>query len=259
MFLPAFSSLLTIAADYNMQSTNPFAPIASSPDSLAPMGPPYSMRGTSDMSQSPEYGLRGSPGAPYVPNEAYTSLFQASAEVPPFVPPYRYWEDEAETVLMAYDVQSLQRVIRYNLFRSENMPRCVLQQRNAGMVDTFALELATPREAAFIAELSHNQKVEEIIRRSRMGNLSYIPWTWFPPPNGHRMDPKAIAVAIDAESHLQFTRVPFEEWVRYSLGYRVVPVEWFLQQHTNLYIHLLNHLNGSPDEIPIYIEVEKVS
>ena len=223
------------------------------------MGPPYSMRGTSDMSQSPEYGLRGSPGAPYVPNEAYTSLFQASAEVPPFVPPYRYWEDEAETVLMAYDVQSLQRVIRYNLFRSENMPRCVLQQRNAGMVDTFALELATPREAAFIAELSHNQKVEEIIRRSRMGNLSYIPWTWFPPPNGHRMDPKAIAVAIDAESHLQFTRVPFEEWVRYSLGYRVVPVEWFLQQHTNLYIHLLNHLNGSPDEIPIYIEVEKVS
>ena len=223
------------------------------------MGRAYSMRGTSDMSQSPDYGLGGSPGAPYLPNDAYTALFQASAEVPPFVISYRYWEDEAKTTLMSYDVQSLRRVIRYNLFRNENMPRSILQSRTAGIVQDFALGLATPREAGFIAELSHNQKVEEIIRRSRLGNLSYIPWTWFPPPNSHKMDPKSIAAAIDAESHLQFSRVPFEEWVRYSLGYRVVPVEWFLQQHTNLYIHLLNHLSGFPDEIQIYIEVEKVS
>lgn len=240
-----------------MQSTNPFAPIEPSPDPPLTMDPTHSMRGTSDLSQSLEYGLGGSP-APYVPNQAYTLLFQSSAEVPPFVTPYRYWEDEAKTVLMAYDVQALQRVIRYKLFRNESLPRRVLQNRNAGIVQTIALALAAPQEAALVAELSHNQKVEEIIRRSRMTNLSYIPWSWFPLMRGHGSDPEDIAEAIDSESHLQFSRIPFEEWVRYALGYRVISVEWFLQQHTNLYIHLLNHLNAFPDDASVYMAVEKV-
>lgn len=193
----------------------------------------------------------------YTPHQTQPSLFQSSAEVPRFVVPYRFWEDEAKTILMAYDTKSLQRVIRYRLFPDENLPRKTLRNRNANTVETFLVGLIAPQEAPLVAELSHIQKVEEIIRRSRIIPHSYVPWTWFPSPE--TSDPQAIAAAIDAESHLQFARIPFEEWVRYSLGYRVISVEWFLQQHTNLSFHLLNHLQGFTYDIQTYLAVEKVS
>lgn len=158
---------------------------------------------------------------------------------------------------MAYDVQALQRVIRYRLFRDENLPRRLLRSRNAGTVEEFLYNLVAPQEVPSLAEFSHGQKVEEIIRRARVFFPSLIPWSWFPRRDANS-DHQAIAAAIDSESHLQFSRISFEEWVRYSLGYQVISVEWFLQQHTNLFLHLLSYLNGNPDEIGVYVEVEKV-
>jgi hypothetical protein len=243
-----------------MQSSNPFAAVERPRGATATpttMSPTFPMPGMSDMSGYFPSSAQVQPvGATYASPQTHTSLFQSSAEVPRFAIPYRYWEDGAISILIAYDVQDIQRVIRYRLFRDENIPRRTLRDREPGMIMRFLSELSTPQEAPLIAELSHNQKVEEIIRRSRMLTLSFIPWSWFPTQGN--CDPQAIAAAIEAESHLQFSRVPFEEWVRYSLGYRVISVEWFLQQHTNLYLHLLNHLQGFANEIQIYLEVEKV-
>ncbi|KAF7586715.1 hypothetical protein BBP40_008413 [Aspergillus hancockii] len=180
---------------------------------------------------------------------SFPSLFQSSAEIPPFFVTYRWWEDEATTVLWAFDVEEIKRMIQYGLYRDENLPRSSLQNRNASTVDNFLLTLIQPHERAYIANLSHIQKVEEILRRCKTNSPSLVAWSWFPPHADHDQDAGTIADAIDAESHLHFTRISFEEVVRYSLGYPVASVEWFFQQHTAFYIHLLNHLRGNY-EIP---------
>lgn len=195
---------------------------------------------------------------PFLPHQPYVSLFESSAEVPRFVSSYRYWEDEAKIILGGYDVQAIQRLIRYRLFDDQNLPRMVLQNRNENIVMGFLLDLVAPQEEAFVKGFLQNQQVAEIIRRSRMASVPLLPWAWLPSWQDSDSDPEAIATAIDAESHLQFSRVAFEEWVRYSIGYRTTSVEWFLQQHTNLFIHLLTYLRGFPDEIEKYIKVEKV-
>ncbi|KAK1144883.1 hypothetical protein N8T08_004896 [Aspergillus melleus] len=195
-------------------------------------------------------------GATLMPDQSnYPSLFRPSAEIPPFAVSYRYWEDD--TVLWAFDVQEIKRVIRYGLFQDENLPRRALQNRNAATIDSFLLSLLEPQEKAFILNLAHVQKVEEILRRCKVISPPCVSWSWFPTQKDRALGPNAIAQAIDAESHLQFTRISFEEMVRYSLGYRVQTVDWFFQQHTALYIHLLNYLHEFPDEVEKYIEVEK--
>lgn len=188
----------------------------------------------------------------------YSSLFQPSAERSRFSASYLWWEDEATTVLWAFDAQEIQRVIRYGLFPDENLPRTALQSRNESTVDNFLSTLVKPQERPFIANLSHVQKVEEILWRSKGTSPALASWSWFPSQLSCGQDPRAIAASIGAESRLHFIRIPFEEWVRYSLGYEAGSVEWFLQQHTAFHIHLLDYLNAFPEEIEKYTEVEKV-
>ena len=190
---------------------------------------------------------------------SYPSLFQIGAEFPRFVVNYRWWEDEATTVLWAFNIPEIRQVIRYGLFRDENFPRNSLLSRNADTIDAFLVALSDPHEQQLLSSLSHVQRVEEILRRSRIPPFQPVPWMWFPPQPGHGLNSREIADAIEAESHLQFRRISFEEIVRTSLGYNAGSVEWFLLQHTVLYIYLLNHLQIYPEEFPIYIEVEKVS
>lgn len=191
--------------------------------------------------------------------QSYQSLFQSSAEFPRFVVPYRWWEDEATTVFWAFNIPDISRVIRYGLFRDASFPRSSLLSRNADTIDAFLKTMSEPREQQLLGNLSHVQRVEEILRRSSIPALELVPWGWFPTPPGHSLDARAIASAIEAESHFQFTRIAFEEIVRASLRYNAPSVEWFLLQHTALYIHLLDHLQNYPEEIPLYIEVESVS
>jgi hypothetical protein len=190
---------------------------------------------------------------------SFPSLFQIGAEFPRFVIPYRWWEDEATTVLWAFNIPEIRQVVRYGLFRDENFPRNSLLNRNADTIDTFLVALSDPREHQLLGSLSHVQRVEEILRRSRIPSFQPVPWMWFPPQPGHSLDAREIAVAIEAESHHQFRKIAFEEIVRASLGYNAVSVEWFLLQHTVLYIYLFNHLQIYPEEIPLYIEAEQVS
>ncbi|KAJ6114845.1 Guanine-nucleotide dissociation stimulator CDC25 [Penicillium sp. IBT 16267x] len=186
---------------------------------------------------------------------SYPSLFVPSSEVPRHVFTFRWWEDEATTVLWAFNIPEMCMVIRYALFRDENLPRSALLSRNSETVDTFLVALSDPREHQYLSALSHLQRVEEVLRRSRIPVIKPIAWSWFPP--SEPPDPRAIASAIDIESHCQFMRMEFEETVRAALGYPAPSVEWFLQQHTSLYVHLLDHLNVYPEKIPVYMEVEK--
>ncbi|PYH92686.1 hypothetical protein BO71DRAFT_356806 [Aspergillus ellipticus CBS 707.79] len=189
---------------------------------------------------------------------AYPSLFRSEAEIPPFFVSYRWWEDESTTVFWAFDPQELQRVVRFGLFQDENLPRTILQGRNEKSVDAFLFSLVDPRERSFVANLAPLQKVEEIIQRCQITRAPLEPWSWFPSERDRDTNPRAIAEAIDAESHLHFTRISFEELVRYSLGYPTASVEWFLQQHTALYVHLLHYLQTFPEEIASrYVEVEQ--
>lgn len=190
---------------------------------------------------------------------SYPSLFQIGAEFPRFVVPYRWWEDEATTILWAFNIPEIRQVIRYGLFRDENFPRNSLLSRNADTIDAFLVALSDPREHQLLGSLSHLQRVEEILRRCKISPFQPAPWMWFPPPPGHDLDAREIADAIEAESHHQFRKISFEEIVRASLGYNAVSVEWFLLQHTVLYVYLFNHLQIYPEEIPLYIEAEKVS
>ncbi|KAF3390480.1 hypothetical protein F1880_009165 [Penicillium rolfsii] len=197
------------------------------------------------------------PAAPDFTQSSYPSLFQLSAEFPRFVVPYRWWEDEATTILWAFNIPEIRQVIRYGLFRDENFPRNSLLSRNADTIDAFLVALSDPREHQLLGSLSHMQRVEEILRRCKISPFHSTPWMWFPPPPGHDLSAQQIADAIEAESHHQFCKISFEEIVRASLGYYAVSVEWFLLQHTVLYVHLFNHLQFYPEEIPLYIEVEK--
>jgi hypothetical protein len=72
------------------------------------------------------------------------SLFKPTAEVPQFVFPYTYWENEAKTILMAHDVRAIQRVIRYKLFYDPNLPASILQTRDERTVERFQCVLVAP-------------------------------------------------------------------------------------------------------------------
>ncbi|KAL3466726.1 hypothetical protein BJX64DRAFT_215452 [Aspergillus heterothallicus] len=210
------------------------------------------------MAQFSPHHLQGdSTGAAlyYFGQPSYPSPFRSSDERPQFNIQYRWWEDEAPPMLWGFDIEEIRRVIRYGLYPDEQLPRMALQSRSAATVEKFLLGLAMPQETALLIQLPHVQKVEEILHRCRSVAPPLIAWSWLPAWKDRDLDSSALANAIDTESHLQFTRISFEELVRYALGYRSLRVEWFLQQHTVLYALLLDHLNGFPEERVKYLEV----
>ncbi|OOF98628.1 hypothetical protein ASPCADRAFT_41618 [Aspergillus carbonarius ITEM 5010] len=192
------------------------------------------------------------PGLP-----VYPLLFRSETEIPSFFVQYRWWEDEAATVFWAFDPREIQRVIRFGLYSNANLPRSILQSRDPHTISAILVSLVDPEETPFVDSLSPLQKVEEILRRCRMTRPPLVSWNWFPTQRDRDMTPRAIAEAIDAESHLHFTRISFEGLVRYSLAFTEPSVEWFLKQHTTLYIHLINYLQMFPEELPRYMEVEQ--
>jgi hypothetical protein len=187
-------------------------------------------------------------------------LFRAASEVPRFHVQYRWWEDEARTVLYTFDIREISLVIRFALLSDSNLPRTVLQSRNESTIDTFLSNFLQQYELALVPTYPHMQKVEEILRRSHgPGPLPFsVSWSWFPAQARRESDPLAIATAIEAESRLQFKEVPFEGWVRCALGHAAPEVDWFLLQHDVFYMMLSSYLHTYPREIKKYREVEKV-
>jgi hypothetical protein len=188
----------------------------------------------------------------------YQPLFRSSLEIPRFHTPYRWWEDEARTVLWSFDIRQIMLVIRFGLFNDGNQPRSALQKRDATFIEKFIEGLLQPYELPYLPSLSHAQRVEEILRRCQVTESANVSWSWFPARARLVTDPATVAQEIEAESHLQFRSVPFETWVRYSLGYAAPEVDWFLLQHTVFYIVLFGYLQTYPQEIAKYQQVGKV-
>ncbi|KAH8703708.1 hypothetical protein BGW36DRAFT_287136 [Talaromyces proteolyticus] len=189
---------------------------------------------------------------------SYRPLFSSADERPRFHAPYRWWEDEARTVLWSFDIRQIMLVIRFGLFNDGNQPRAALQRRDAAFIEKFIEGLLQPYELPYLPGLSHAQRVEEILRRCQAVEPVNVPWSRFPTRARRVTDPAAVAQEIEAESHSQFKSVPFETWVRYSMGYATPEVDWFLQQHTVFYVILSTYLQTYPDELPKYQEVEKI-
>ncbi|KAL2808390.1 hypothetical protein BJX63DRAFT_35459 [Aspergillus granulosus] len=211
------------------------------------------------MAQFPPHLLAGNSTGPtlyYFGQPSYPSPFRSSDERPQFSIQYRWWEDEAPPMLWGFDIEEIRRVIRYGLYPDEQLPRMALQSRSTATVEKFLLGLAMPQERALLAQLPHVQKVEEILHRCRSVTPPLVAWSWLPARKDNNLDSLALATAIDSESHLQFSRITFEELVRYALGYPSLQVEWFLQQHTVFYAILLDHLNAFPEECVRFLEVE---
>ncbi|KAI2741977.1 hypothetical protein DTO013F2_8640 [Penicillium roqueforti] len=188
---------------------------------------------------------------------SYLPIFQLNLEIAALSVPYRWWEDEATAFLWAFDIQEIGRVVRFALFRDENFIRTTLCHRNVDTINTFLIALSEPDERQFIENLSHIQRVEEILRRSSISPFQAVPWSWLPPQASPTLDAGAVAMAIEAESHFHFRHVAFEELVRAALGYNAISVEWFLQQHAAFYIILRDYLTAYPEDIALYVEVEK--
>jgi hypothetical protein len=189
---------------------------------------------------------------------SYPLLFRTTSEVPRFLVPYRWWEDDARTILWSFDVRQIGLVIRFGLFHDSNQPRAALQRRDSSFLDTFLGTILDSYEIPFIPTLSQTQKIDEILRRSQNTMSVIPPWSWRPAQTLRGPEAATIAQEIEAESQLHFKAVPFEAWVRCSLGFPAAEVDWFLLQHNALYIILLTHLQAHQYDIFKYREVEKV-
>ncbi|OKL63559.1 hypothetical protein UA08_01929 [Talaromyces atroroseus] len=191
-------------------------------------------------------------------SNSYPLLFRTASEIPRFSVPYRWWEDDARTILWSFDVRQISLVIRFSLFHDSNQPRAALQRRDSSFLDTFLATVLQPYELPFIHTLSQTQKIDEILRRSQNTMSVNPPWSWHPAQDLRGPEPATIAQEIEAESQLHFKAVPFEAWVRCSLGFPAAEVDWFLLQHNALYIILLTHLKAHQYDIIKYRKVEKL-
>lgn len=191
--------------------------------------------------------------------QTYPLLFTAASETPSFQHLYqRWWEDDAQTVLWSFDVRQISLVIRFGFFHDYNQPRTILHRRNGNVLETFLSSLLSPYELQFIPTLNQSQKVEEILRRCQTTVSLNLQWSWYPSQALRGPEPSVIADEIETESQMHFKAVPFEAWVRCSLGFPATEADWFFLQHNALYIILLCHLQAHQYEIPKYREVEKV-
>lgn len=191
--------------------------------------------------------------------QTYPLLFTAASETPSFQHLYqRWWEDDAQTVLWSFDVRQISLVIRFGFFHDSNQPRTILHRRNGNVLETFLNSLLPPYELQFIPTLTQGQKVDEVLRRCQATMPMNLQWSWYPSQALRSPEPSVIADEIEAESQMHFKAVPFEAWVRCSLGFPAAEADWFFLQHNALYVILLSHLQAHQYELPKYREVEKV-
>lgn len=184
-------------------------------------------------------------------------IFEKELDLCDFYVPYRWWEDEATMVLWTFNVNEIRDLLQYRLYYSDFFARDILRSRNEGTVADFATTLLVEKDL-YPVSMTHNGKVDIILLLSQPTYGVPRPWSWYPTRSFTTNDARQLADEIDAESENQFKEIQFEDWVQFSLGYSTSSVDWFLVQHRDLYFSLITHLNSFPDQIGLYLEVEKV-
>ncbi|WEW57491.1 hypothetical protein PRK78_002958 [Emydomyces testavorans] len=194
--------------------------------------------------------------APIAGTQSFKSvtLFDTELTPPQFQVSYRWWEEEALPILWAFNIGDIKRILQFRLYDDDEFPRKVLQHRNTATLTEFVCSLL-PAGRADLVDLAHHEKVDEVISLCQPNNIQ-SPWNWFP-SYFNDVHPATIALQINVESVFQFKAVPFEDWVRYAIGYPTMSVVWLLEQHRELYNIVCAHLDRHPEVEYIYVEVEK--
>ncbi|KAI1829219.1 hypothetical protein DTO027I6_9887 [Penicillium roqueforti] len=195
--------------------------------------------------------------APPVVVGSFPFVFRPNVAIPQFSVVYRWWEDETINMLWPYDFNDISQAIRFGLFHDESSPRSSLLNRNTQSINEILVAASAPHEHCRLLELSHPQKVEEVLLRSSIPQRPLLTWNWMPTISGGSSDPRTIALEIEAESYFHFQQIAFEDIVRSALGHKAASVEWFFQQHISLYALLADHLRMYPEELLLYLKVEK--
>lgn len=205
-------------------------------------------------------------GHPYNPLSAHCThpfpkitalclMFQLAKEIPQSFVSSRWWEHESQSLLSGYDVQTIRQSLRWGLFYNQDVPRQALLVRDEFVINQ-CLVISDLHLNHYL--LSFQQKVEEILRRSKTPCFQPTSQRWFLQPLGYSNSDKKIASEIEVGSRFYFNQISFEDLVRASLGHPAPSVEWFLQQHTTLYFLLKQHLRAKPEDAQLYAKVEKV-
>ncbi|KAL4970050.1 uncharacterized protein BDV14DRAFT_195587 [Aspergillus stella-maris] len=195
------------------------------------------------------------PALPVSEQHRYPSVFRASEERTQ-ININVWWEDQAGSIFFFYDTSMLERLLRYPIYDDPRLPT-VLSTRSVSDIDCFLSRFLYPQELASIAAYSPGQKAQILIDKCKPIVPPTLSWNWFPARKHRDLEPQVIAEAIEAESHLHFTRITYPELVRYALGKSSARIDWFLLQHTRLYAYLLNHLRAYPEEVMKYSQIEQ--
>ncbi|KAI1939433.1 hypothetical protein LOZ58_004139 [Ophidiomyces ophidiicola] len=166
----------------------------------------------------------------------------------------RWWEEDTLPILWSFNVGDIKRILRFRMYRDDEFPKRILRHRNTATLTEFLTTLL-PTRYDLIFGLTHYEKVNELVRVCRTSSFQ-VSWSWFPDCVDDAL-PSTIALEIDMESILHFKTVPFEDWVRYCLGYPTSSVTWFLELHNELYYMVTVYLCRFPSKASIYAEVEK--
>ena len=164
------------------------------------------------------------------------------------------WDVEAARILRtSLSIQDIKLICRFRPYQDENLPRSVLLTRWEAKLNDFLDWLHIEKD-----ELCKYQKVEAIIKHFAPLPPRKVCWKWTPSDSMHETDPKRIATKIDEQSHSHFKEIPFEDWVRRSIGFYVPSVAEFCNQHSELRGKLSEYLNNNPEAYLKYSNVAKV-
>lgn len=210
----------------------------------------------------PDYERTNGPSALPAPPVYRASQPQDASAVSNLNRPSFCWEMDARTILQGWDFYSIQQILRFRLYGHADSLRHALKYRWAYSLDQILLlrPNRVDRGHRTTAELKKDRKVEEILESVESTRLLLpMGWSWVPYKATGETDTEKIAADIDEESCSLFRKVPFENWLRYSVGYEEESVDELFFLHECLSRRLHSYLRRHHEETKKYVEVMKVN
>ena len=171
-------------------------------------------------------------------------------------------ESEVAAILGGDDLQLIQLLGRFHLFRDEEL-RALLEAQFEYHLDLIIAYLRSPENEDGPADApapKRDQKIEEILRQLKPStSISGTTLDWSPRRAVDHTAADQIAADIHRESSRKFRQISFEDLMEQAQGYPVESVEDFVFSHQVLCVRLSSYLVLHPEERKKYAQVEKVS
>lgn len=173
------------------------------------------------------------------------------------------WESAAKQILRGYDIQDIRLLYRFFPFDDLGVLHALLRDRWVPFLNALICigEAAYSRE--FVDALSIDQTINEISKWLQLPLSipeSRCEWTWAWTQHGALNEATStIVYNIDKGSCSQFAKIPFQDLVKQALGGDAKSLLKFIAEHVRLSIRISRHLREFPNEVPKYVQVQKVS